>query len=57
MTARSKVKVSSEPTKRTLSTAERRAAQFAEAANRQAELKQEAAERRAKQARKQRKAP
>ena len=50
MPARNKVTVSSEPSKRTLSTTERRAAQFAEVANKQAELKQEAADRRASQA-------
>jgi hypothetical protein len=47
MAAKSKVTVSTEPAKRILSTTERRAAQFAEVANRQAELKREAAERRA----------
>jgi hypothetical protein len=52
MTARRKVTVSTEPPKRPLNTTERRAAQFAAVANKQAELKQEAAERRADQARK-----
>jgi hypothetical protein len=50
MSARSKVTVSTEPSKRALSTTERRAAQFAQVANKQAELKQEAAERRARRA-------
>jgi hypothetical protein len=48
MAAKSKVTVSTEPAKRILNTTERRAAQFAEVANRQAELKHEAAERRAR---------
>jgi hypothetical protein len=50
MTARNKVTVSTEPVsaepaRRRLTTTERRAAQFAEAANKQADLKREAAER------------
>jgi hypothetical protein len=51
MAAKHKVTVTTEPSKRSLSSTERRAAQFAAVANRQAELKQEAAERRARAAR------
>jgi hypothetical protein len=51
MTVKNKVTVSTEPSKRSLSTTERRAAQFAEVADKQAHLKREAAERRASQAR------
>ncbi len=46
MAANHKYVVSTEPSKRVLSAAERRAAQVAEAANRQVDLKREAAERR-----------
>ena len=47
MAAKNKVTVSMQPTNRRPSSAERRAAQIAAASTRQAELKQEAAERRA----------
>ncbi|HEY2006248.1 MAG TPA: hypothetical protein VGG87_07340 [Solirubrobacteraceae bacterium] len=50
MAAKHKVTVSSQPTNGRLTTAERRAAQVASLSTRQAELKQEAAERRAKRA-------
>jgi hypothetical protein len=50
MPANHKYVVSTEPSKRILSAAERRAAQVAAAANRQVDLKREAAERRARRA-------
>ncbi|MGH3262511.1 MAG: hypothetical protein ACRDNS_10975, partial [Trebonia sp.] len=50
MTAKHKVTVSSQPTTRRPSTAERRAGQVATLASQQATLKQEAAERRRKRA-------
>ena len=50
MAARHKVTVSVQPTKHRPSSAERRAAQIESISTRQAELKQEAAERRAKRA-------
>jgi hypothetical protein len=48
MAAKNKVTVSRQPTNHRQSSAERRAAQIAALSNKQAELKQEAAERRAK---------
>ena len=50
MAARNKVSVSVQPTNRRQTSAERRAAQIASVSNKQAELKQEAADRRAKRA-------
>ena len=50
MPARHKVTVSMQPTNRRPSSAERRAAQIASVSNKQAELKQEAAERAAARA-------
>jgi hypothetical protein len=50
MAARHKVTVSTQPTNRRPSSAERRAAQIASVSNKQAELKQEAAERAAARA-------
>jgi hypothetical protein len=50
MAAKNKVTVSSGVSKHSLSATERRAAQIAEVATRQAELKREAAERRASRA-------
>jgi hypothetical protein len=50
MARKNKVSVSTEPNKYRLSSNERRAARLAEIANKQAELKREAAERRAKRA-------
>jgi hypothetical protein len=50
MAARNKVIVTVQPTNRRQTSAERRAAQIASVSNKQAELKQEAAERRAKRA-------
>jgi hypothetical protein len=50
MAAKHKVTVSSRPTNNRASTAERRAAQIAALSTKQAELKREAAERRAKRA-------
>lgn len=50
MAAKHKVTVSVQPTNRRPSSAERRAAQIAALSTRQAELKQEAAERRAQRA-------
>jgi hypothetical protein len=50
MAAQSKVTTSVTPSKHTLTAAERRAAQLAAGATRQAELKSEAAERRARRA-------
>lgn len=50
MAAKHKVTVSVQPTNHRLSSAERRAAQIASLSNKQAELKQESAERRAKRA-------
>jgi hypothetical protein len=50
MAAKHRVTVSTQPTNRRLTSAERHAAQMASLATRQAELKQEAAERRAKRA-------
>jgi hypothetical protein len=50
MAAKEKVTVSTQPTTRRGTTAERRAAQLASLSTRQAELKQEAADRRAKRA-------
>jgi hypothetical protein len=48
MAAKHKVTVSVQPTDRRLTSAERRAAQIASLSSKQAELKQEAADRRAK---------
>jgi hypothetical protein len=48
MAAKHKVTVSNQPTQHRLTSAERRAAQIASLSTKQAELKQEAAERRAK---------
>jgi hypothetical protein len=50
MAAKNKVIVTVQPTNRRQTSAERRAAQIASVSNKQAELKQEAAERRAKRA-------
>ena len=50
MAAKHKVSVSVHPAKQRPSSAERRAAQMAALSNKQAELKQEAADRRAKRA-------
>jgi hypothetical protein len=50
MAAKHKVNVSTQPTTNRPTTAERRAAQIAALSGRQAELKREAAERRAKRA-------
>jgi hypothetical protein len=50
MARKSKVSVSTEPTKHRLSSAERHAVRTAEIANKQSDLKREAAERRAKRA-------
>jgi hypothetical protein len=50
MAAKKDVKASVEPTRYRLSATERRAARLAEIANKQADLKREAAERRAKRA-------
>jgi hypothetical protein len=50
MAAKHKMAVSTQPTNGRTSAAERRAAQIASLSNRQAELKQEAAERRAQRA-------
>jgi hypothetical protein len=50
MAAKHQVTVSTQPTNSRLSTAERRAAQVASLSTRQAELKREAAERRAERA-------
>jgi len=47
MAAKHKVTVSTQPTNHRLTTAERRAAHIASISNKQAELKQEAADRRA----------
>jgi hypothetical protein len=51
MPLKNKVTLSTAPSKHSLSSAERRAAEFAEVANKQADLKREAAERRALRAR------
>jgi len=50
MTGKHKVTVSTQPTNRRLTSAERHAAQMASLSTKQAELKQEAAERRAQRA-------
>jgi hypothetical protein len=50
MAAKHKVTVSTQPTNRRPSSAERQAARMASISNKQAELKQEAAERRARRA-------
>ncbi|MFL5864495.1 MAG: hypothetical protein ACJ780_27650 [Solirubrobacteraceae bacterium] len=50
MAAKHKVTVSTQPTNRRLTSAERQAAQTASLSTKQAELKQEAADRRAKRA-------
>lgn len=50
MASQDKVSVPSEPARYRLSATERRAARLAEVANKQADLKREAAERRAKRA-------
>jgi hypothetical protein len=50
MAARHKVKVSSDPTNRRLTSSERREARLAEISGKQGELKREAAERRAQRA-------
>jgi hypothetical protein len=51
MATKHKVKVSTAPTRYSLTSAERHAARVAEIANKQGELKRQAAERRAKRAR------
>jgi hypothetical protein len=51
MASKNQVTVSTDSTKYRLSSTERRAARLAEVANKQADLKREAAERRAKRAR------
>jgi hypothetical protein len=57
MAAKHKVTVTVQPTDRRLTSAERRAAQIASLSTKQAELKQEAADRRAKRAKQDAAAP